>query len=193
MGKRKHLDKIEDLFKRSVVLDFKSIQRIIGVNGKNYAKLLINNLLKKGKINRLAKGCYTSHNEISLTVFCFKPSYIGLQSALSYHKLWDQATIPIILTTRKVRTGIRKVLGGNVYIRRLNKKKFFGFEYSKEGEYYLPYSDIEKTFIDMFLYRQKMSKETSLEIKKRIDRRKLKNYIKAYPKRFQKIVLKKLE
>lgn len=31
-------------------------------------------------------------------MFCFKPAYLGLQSALSHHRLCDQATVPIILT-----------------------------------------------------------------------------------------------
>lgn len=137
-------------------------------------------MLKKGKIKKLGKGYYTIHNEISLSVFCFKPAYLGLQSALSYHGLWEQETIPVILTIKKVRLGVRKSLEQNIFVRHIDKKFFFGFNYFKDGLVYLPYSDIEKTFIDMVIFRQNISDEVLQEIKMRIDKKKLNKYLKAY-------------
>ena len=118
-----------------------------------------------------------------LSVFCFKPAYIGLQDALSFHNLWEQETIPIILTTRKLRQGIRKILGLNVMIRRIGSKYFFGFEYQKDGDFYFPYSDIEKTFIDMIYFKENISEEVIAEFKKRLDKNKLKRYLKIYQKK----------
>lgn len=103
-------------------------------------------MLKKGKINRIGKGIYTKHNEISLAVFSFKPAYLGLQSALSYHRIWEQETIPIIITTKKVRRGIRSVMGKNILLRNMDKKYFFGLEYIEEGGFYIPYSDLENSY-----------------------------------------------
>jgi len=188
MGKRKHLDKIERLFSNNLVVDSKSVSRIIGSKKNNYAKLLLHNLLKKGKIISLAKGFYTAKNDVSLAVFCFKPSYLGLQSALSFHKLWEQETIPVIITSNKVRTGIRKVAGKNIYIRRANKKYLFGFEYYRES-FYLPYSDIEKTLIDMIVFKQSIPEETLTEIIKNLDIKKLNRYLKCYPENYKKRVL----
>jgi len=188
MGKRKHLDKIERLFENNLVVDSKSVFRIIGSKKNNYTRLLLHNLLKKGKIISLAKGFYTAKNDVSLAVFCFKPSYLGLQSALSYHKLWEQETIPIIITSKKVRPGIRKIAGKNLCIRRISKKYLFGFEYYKES-FYLPYSDIEKTLIDMVVFKQKISKETLQEIIKTLDIKKLSRYLKHYPGNYKKIIL----
>ena len=34
-----------------------------------------------------------------------------------------------------------------VKIKRIDKTLFFGFDYYKQGEFYLPYSDKEKTII----------------------------------------------
>ena len=100
MGKQIHLEKIEALFEKSPILDFKSLERIIGKSkNSNYAKLLVYNLLKKGKIKKIGKVVYTKHNEISLEVFSFKPAYLGLQSALSRYGIWEQETIPVIITT----------------------------------------------------------------------------------------------
>jgi predicted transcriptional regulator of viral defense system len=191
MGKEKYQKEIEALFEKSPVVGFDSIERIIQSkkNVGQYAKQLIRNMLKKGKIKRLAKGYYTSRDESSLAVFCFKPAYLGLQDALSFHELWEQETIPIIITSRKIRQGIRKILGMNVLIRRIDKKYLFGFEYEKQGNFFLPYSDIEKTFIDMVYFNEKISEEAKENIIKIINKKKLNLYLKGYAKKFRKRVL----
>ena len=187
MGKEKYLGEIEDLFKKSPVVSYKSIERLIKnkKNVKQYSKQLVRNLLLKGKIKKLAKGCYTSFDDASLAVFCFKPAYLGLQDALSAHNLWEQETIPIIITARKARNGIRKIMGANVLIRRIDKKYFFGFDYADSGNYHLPYSDIEKTFVDMVYFKERLSDETIKEIKKRLSKSRLNSYLKAYPKKIR--------
>ena len=76
MGTQIHLKKIEDLFKKSPVVDYKSIERIVGKSKKSsYAKLLVHNLIKNGKIKKIGKGIYTQYNEISLAVFSFNIIY----------------------------------------------------------------------------------------------------------------------
>ena len=191
MGKEKYQKEIENLFKKSFVVDVGSVKRIVKKTGvvKQYTKQLIRNMILKGKIKRLTKGYYTLHNDISLAVFCFKPAYFGLQDAISFHNLWEQETIPVIITARRVRPGIRKVLDANVMVRRINKKYFFGFDYFREGDFYLPYSDLEKTFIDMVYFKEKLSKEAIKSFQSKIDRKKLKSYLKVYSKRFRQQVL----
>ena len=190
MGKEKYQKDIESLFNKSPVVSFSSISRIIKKEKrfKQYQKQLIRNLLSKGKIKKLAKGYYTIHNDPSLIVLCFKPGYLGLQAALSSHNLWEQETIPIIITTRKVRSGIRKIIGMNVLIRRIDKKYLFGFDYFKDGEFWLPYSDKEKTLIDMVYFKEKLSKEALKNLIKNIDRKKLNLYLKIYPESVGKAV-----
>jgi len=177
MGKQIYLEKVRELFKRSPVLDFKSVERIIGQKKGSYAKLLVSNLLKRGEIKKIGKGVYTKHDEVSLSVYAFAPAYLGLQCALSFHGVWEQETIPVILTIKKVKRGIRKTLGTSILLRNIDKKYLFGFEYLKEGDFYLPYSDLEKTFIDMFLFNQKIDNLTLRKIKNKIDRKKLKSYL----------------
>src|SRR3989338_9098421 len=156
MGKKKYSEEIGALFKKSPVVDSNSILRIIRNRKKvsQYNKQLIRNLLLAGKIRRLAKGCYTMYDDPSLAVFCFKPAYLGLQDALSMHNLWEQETIPIIITARKVRQGIRSIMGVNVLIRRIDKRYFFGYEHKNYGDFYFPVSDVEKTFIDMAYFNE---------------------------------------
>lgn len=179
MGKEKYQKKIMELFEKSQIVSSTSIRMI--TRNREYTKQLIRNLIQKGKIRKLAKGCYTKKDELSLIVFCIKPAYLGLQDALSMHNLWEQETIPLVITTRKARQGLRNADGGNVIIRRIDKKYFFGYKYIKQGELYLPYSDLEKTFIDMVYFKQNLSKETLKNIKKRINKTKLMKYLKNYP------------
>lgn len=190
MGKQKYQEPVAELFKKSPVVEYKSIERIVKSrsNSEQYAKQLIRNLVLSKKIKKLAKGFYTVYNDASLAVFCFK-GYLGLQDALSIYNLWEQETVPIIITTKNVRQGIRNILGSNVLVRKLDKKYFFGFNYIKHENFYLPYSDIEKTFIDLIYFRQKIDQETLKNIKDKINRTKLKNYLKVYPKRISKKIL----
>ena len=195
MGKIKYLREVEDLLIKTPVVRFSSIERIVNKknNIKQYAKQLVRNLIKKGKIKKLVKGFYTYYDDPSLTVFCFKPAYLGLQDALSFHDLWEQETIPIIITSNNVRPGNRKVLETNIQIRRVNKKYLFGFDYFKEGDFYFPYSDIEKTLIDMVYFKERLSSEAIRNFKNKINLKKLKKYLKIYPERIKKRILKLLE
>ena len=189
MGKSKHLIKVLALFEKSPVVDFKSIERIIHAKKNNYAKLLVSYLIKREVIKKIAKGCYTKYNDSGLVVLCFSPGYLGLQSALSMHGLWEQETIPVVITSKKVRTGLRNVLGGNALIRRAQRNFIFGVEYMQDGKFYLPYSDVEKTFIDMIVFKQKMSEEVAKMFIKAIDEKKLKRYLRVYSSKIKKRVM----
>ena len=190
MGKQIYLEKIDSLFEKSPVVDFKSIKRVMDKEKNNYTKLLIHNLIKKGRIKKIGKGVYTKYNDLSLAVFSFKPAYIGLQSALSCYGVWEQETTPIIITTKRVRRGVRSLMGGNIFLRNIDKKYFFGLEYKEEGNFYLPYSDLEKTFIDMVVFNQKIDKEVLKKIKNKINKSKLLNYLKRYPLKIRERVMK---
>lgn len=187
MEKKKHLEKVESLFEKSPVVEYKSVKNIVG---SNYAKLLIHNLLKEKKIYKIGKGVYTKHNENSLAVYSFKPSYLGLQSALSYYGLWEQETIPVVLTIKKIRTGLRDINGSNVLIRNIDKKFFFGYNYVKDGSFYYPYSDLEKTLIDLIMFNKKLDKELIKKFKKKIDINKLTKYLAMYNIKFREKVVK---
>lgn len=190
MGKIKYINEIREFFKKSPVVDIESLKKFITKKNKNYIYLLINNLLKKKEIRKITKGFYSVYEDPSLIVFCFKPAYLGLQNAMSFHNLWEQETNPVVVTTRNLRKGVRKVFDRNVVIRKIDKKYFFGFDYCKDGDFYFPYSDIERTFIDMIYFKQPLDEEIIKNFKEKINRKKLKGYLKKYPKRFRKRVEK---
>ena len=174
-------------------MSLRSLERVVGVSGKNratnnYAKLVVANLLKKGVIQKLAKGCYTNRNDAGLAVLCFQPAYLGLQSALSFHGLWEQETIPVIITATKARQGRRSVLGMNVVLHRIQHTLVFGVTYELDGEQYLPCSDIEKTFLDLLYFKQNISGEVLMQFRKKVDRKKLMRYVLRYPETVRKQV-----
>ncbi|MFH1365369.1 MAG: hypothetical protein ABIH28_02185 [archaeon] len=195
MGKQKYQKQIEELLKKSPVVSYNSIERVVNNKKKvsQYSKQLVRNLILNGKLKKLAKGFYTIHDDPSLVVFCLNPSYLGLQDSLSQNSLWEQETIPVVITSRKVRQGLRKINGSNVLIRTIKKEYVFGIDYKKSGSFYLPYSDVEKTLIDMVYFKQKMSKEVLSSIKKKINKIKLFLYLKKYPKKMRLRIIKQVE
>jgi predicted transcriptional regulator of viral defense system len=184
------VDKIREYSGRTPVFDTRSIAMLVG--DAEYAYLALSRLLKSGEIRRLTRGYYTSSSDPSVLVYCLKPAYLGLQDAMSFHNLWEQETNPIILTARKARPGTRKVLGGNVIIRRLSPKHFFGYEYLRQGDLLLPVSDVEKTFIDMAYFRE-LRKDTLKPFRSRMDMGKLRGYLRRYDRRFAGKVLGMVE
>ena len=108
MGKQKYQNYVKELIEKSPVVDMGSIKRIIRhkKNIKQYHKQLVRNLLLKGKIKKITKGYYSIYEDPSLIVFCFKPSYLGLQDALSAHNLWEQEAIPVVVTVVSENTAL---------------------------------------------------------------------------------------
>ncbi len=178
MGKIKHLPKIKKLLKDSQVFSVKDVVRIVGK--KEYAYLLVHNLYKKGEIKRIAKGFYSWSDDPTLAVFYLRPAYLGLQEALSLYGLWEQETVPVIITSKKKRVGIRKVFNNNIFVRRINRKYFFGIDYIKYHNFFVPVSDVEKTLIDFVYFKEAINKEVLKKMSKQINSRKLNRYLKKY-------------
>ncbi len=155
---------------------------------KDYLRVFIHNLLKKGKIKRITKGVYTFMDEVEVVGFAFSPFYYGLQEALSLRNLWEQETNPIVITPRKVRSGLRVFQGRNFLVKKINRKMFFGFEMIKYYDFWIPVSDIEKTLIDFVYFRQPLSKEVVTEMKKKIRPKIMKQYLVRCPKYLSKRV-----
>lgn len=195
MGKEKYRKDILALFAKSPVVHISSLARIITSRKQvtQYVKRSVHSLRRQGKIQQLTKGWYTTRDDITLAVFCFQPAYFGLQDALRFHRLWEQETIPVIVTMKQARPGIRTVLGKNVLLRRIEKKYFFGLVHDYQQDVAVPYSDLEKTFIDFFYFRERLRDDVFSLFLKKMDRKKLRTYLQYYPKRFREHVLSALD
>lgn len=186
MGKIKYMNQVMDLFKKSPVVGFASIKKV--VKSEAYAKLVIHNLTVQKRIFRIAKGVYTIHDNPELAIFALQPAYFGLQDALSFHNLWEQETIPVIVTARRVRAGLRTVLGSNVLVKRLDKKLLFGYDYVQRGNLAYPYATVEKTLIDMLYFKEHLDKKVFKTIMSQLNRKKLHAYLKKYDAKMRKRV-----
>lgn len=184
MGRIVYLNKLREFLKKTPVFRAKDVELV--VKNRNYSYLALHNLVKRGEIRRVTKGWYSIYDDPIVSVFCFKPAYIGLQEALSLHKLWEQETNVIIVTARKVRTGIREFLGNNVILHKIDQKYFFGFDYVKYGDLFIPVSDMEKTLIDLIYFNEIPGEDIIKEIKRKIEKEKLKKYLKKYTPEFRK-------
>jgi len=144
---------------------------------RGYISHLLSNLVKKGDLDRIGRGTYTFLKDSSASGFAFSPFYYGLQDALSIRGVWDQGTNPIIITPRKVRQGTRQVMGTNVIVRRISPRIFFGFEIVKYHGTAVPVSDLEKTLIDFAHFKEPIHPDVLLEMKKRLRKDMLKDYL----------------
>ncbi|MBI4015826.1 MAG: hypothetical protein HY362_03870 [Candidatus Aenigmarchaeota archaeon] len=187
MGRIKYIKQIREFLKKTPVATLGDIN--IDVRNKNYSYLLVNNMIKRGELNRIKKGFYSLQDDPTLAVFCYRPAYLGLNEALSIHNLWEQETVTIIVTAQKVKHRKVMVFENKVFLHRIKPKYLFGFEMIKQGDFYFPVSDIEKTLIDFVYFNQYLDKETIREFRKRIDREKLNDYLKSYPAILRKRVL----
>ncbi len=149
--------------------------------GSSYYKIFMHNMVKSGKVFPIMRGHYTLYNDPMMAGFAFSPFYYGMETALTYYKLWDYMTPISIVTTNRIKAGSIELLGRNATVRRIQKNKFFGYAMVQYGNsVYIPMADIEKTLIDSVYFRARFSKAVYAAIKKKIDMKKLEAYLKRY-------------
>lgn len=179
----KYTDYLREHFANNYVFTISELRVVFSAKkiSNEYLRLIIHNLLSSGELKHITKGVYTFSDDVEVVGFAFKPFYYGLQEALSIRNLWEQETNPVVITPRKVRSGLRNFEGRNYLIRRVNRSLFFGFEMQKYGDLWIPVSDIEKTLIDFVYFREPLSRQALKEISRKIDRKKLDSYLKKSP------------
>ncbi len=156
---------------------------------QRYLKLMINHLIKKREIKRITKGVYTFHNDMAVIGFAYRPFYYGMEDALSYRNLWTQSTNPVIMTTNGVREGLRKFDGANYLVKRVKVEHFFGFDFIKHYDMWLPVSDPEKTLIDLVFYRHGVRRDALDSIREVVNDNKLQSYLKIYSRSMRNKVM----
>ena len=155
---------------------------------EGYYKVVLNNLVRSGRIYRITRGQYSFYDEIQYVGFAFKPFYYGLQDALPIRNIWEQETNPVIITPRRVRSGIRIFQGRSYLIRWIERSMFFGYSLVEYGDFFIPVADAEKTLIDMVYYHEFMPEEVKDEILKAVKKEKLQEYILMLPEYLRKRV-----
>lgn len=184
----KYKKELYEKFSKSKVFSLRDVRILFKDKNisKDYSKCLVSNLKTSNNIYKITKGKYTFQDDIICAGFAFTPFYYGLQEALSLHNLHEQETNLVIITTNKIKPGVRQIMNTNVCLRRIDPKYFFGFDFIKYYDIEIPVSDVEKTLIDFVYYKEPLSKDVINNIKKILNRSKLKKYLLKYPNHIKK-------
>ncbi|MFH0973850.1 MAG: type IV toxin-antitoxin system AbiEi family antitoxin domain-containing protein [Candidatus Micrarchaeota archaeon] len=183
----KYSEKFIERFRKRATFTTGDAKRFLVSLGAScgYASVFLSNAVKRGTVKRLAHGVYSFQSEpdSSLAEAAFSPAYHGLQDALSIHGLWEQETIPVLVTPRRVKQGVRCIAGGKILVRRIARKMFFGFESVRVhgGESWTRVSDVEKTLIDFVYFKAPLGGEALTEIAGRLNEKKLGEYLARSP------------
>lgn len=190
----KYLKEIRSYFKNLPAFTLLDIKKFLNEKkpSAGYIRLMMYKLIEKGEIKRISKGIYTYKTDAQVVGFAFTPFYYGLQDALSLRNLWEQESNPVVITPRKVRSGLRIFETNNYLVRRISRKMFFGFEMIKYYDFWIPVSDAEKTLIDFIYFKEHLDKSTIKEIFKTINKTKLHKYLKKCSYRIREKILEML-
>src|SRR3990167_6157972 len=111
----KYTKAIRERFRSKPVFSLNELRTFLSKSGisDSYLRLLVHNMQKSGELKRITSGKYTFADEMQVVGLAYAPYYYGLQDALSLHNLWEQETVPVVITTRKARGGKREFLGNN--------------------------------------------------------------------------------
>ena len=136
------------------VFTLSDIRRLSVSKDKDYAKLIVNRLIKRDLIRKVARNVYTTKSYIySIASHITYPSYISFWSASSFLGYTEQ-----ILKTIQVVVGrkVKNVKFDNYLIKFISLKKMYGYKKIQinRGEIFIV--EDEKLLIDCFLRYKEM-------------------------------------
>lgn len=155
---------------------------------KNYYKIFMHNMIKSKRAFTVRRGYYTLYDDPMIAGFAFSPFYYGMETSLTYYKLWDYMTPISIITTHRIRKSSIELLGRNANIRKIQRDKFFGYSMVQYKDMYIPMADVEKTLIDSVYLHSRFSKQVYVAMAKKISKKKLDSYLKHYSRIIKKQV-----
>lgn len=148
----------------------------------DYSRKMISLMLKRGELYRITKGHYTLERNLTIAGYAFKPFYYGLGYVLTHYGLSEQGYNLEIITTKKVREGVRVIFGLNVVVFRIPQGLFFGYRDVPDETFHYYMSDIEKTLLDLIYFDQVVEDYVYKNIFREINRDRIANYLGHYDK-----------
>lgn len=153
-------------------------------------QVTLSRMVRSGKLYCVTKGIFSVTDKAEISGFAFTPFYYGGLSALMIRGLIDDQVAMEIMTTKVVRKKNVNLFNHkvSVVLHHLPNRLYFGFDHVTYGNVLLPVSDPEKTLIDLFFYKIKLSLQDYSELLKAVNRNKINSYLRRYDKHTQKAV-----
>jgi len=155
----KEIEIIDKLEEKSV-FSVQDIQRMGGFS-REYAKLVLNRLVKRKLIKKVTRNVYTVQKDILVIASNLKiPSYVSFWSASSYYGFTEQILNTVyVACTRK----IKQIAFEGYNIKFVEVKDFFGYKKIKteHGEIFIVNN--EKLLIDSLLHFKEMGNFDEIE------------------------------
>ena len=180
-------------FKNFKTFTFNDVRMVLNVKKEISDKTIqvtLSRMIKSKKLYKITKGIFSLEKRDDIAGFAFSPFYYGGLAALMIRDMLDNQVKIEIMTTRRVKRSFVEIYGGDsaVVLHHIPKKYYFGFEDVKYGNLTIPVSNPEKTLIDLFYYRKKLSMQDYAEVLKHIKMGILAKYLKVYDRRTAKAV-----
>jgi predicted transcriptional regulator of viral defense system len=178
------------LYKKKVSLfGINDAKKVFAISKDNTVYKLLQRLEKKNIIKRIENGKYlfsfTEVSDFEIANFLFSPSYISLESALSFYGILSQ--FPYTITSVTSKKSKRVVYEDKEYeFVHIESKYFYGF--LKKDRFLI--ASPEKALIDMLYFMAKKLRSIPME---ELDLSKInKKYLLNMAKKYDYIPLKKL-
>jgi len=183
--------------KRFKIFTTSDFAKLLGIS-KRKATLLLTRNTRKQYFTRLIKGVYCLTGDLpstfSIANAVLRPSYISLDTALSYYKMIPETIYSVTsITTRHSRSII--ISNMEYKYHQLAKKLYFGIRPIKENDSYIFMAEKEKALLDYlyFVANGKRVYNDRLSVKT-IDKKRFSVYQQEFKKNIKnKFLLKKLE
>jgi predicted transcriptional regulator of viral defense system len=163
---------------------------------------LVNKLTKNGWLYRIKKGVYSINSLESrgfLGIPAFKiaqvlvsDSYISFESALGYHRMFDQMLIDVISVSLK-QHNYKTIQGINYRYVKVKESLFFGWEECSFDGYVVKIATKEKAILDLLAFKRNVYTidlllEKMREYKKSLNFHTLQKLSLQYSKTIQKVI-----
>lgn len=161
----KELNLVENLiFKYGVIVNFEQVFNELKDHlGRQETRNLIAKLTENGWLVRIKKGVYfiatlesrgiANISEFIISQILVEDSYISFESALQYHKVFDQHLRTIISVSLKQKK--EKEIQGTIYSYiKTSQKNYYGWENVPIEERMVKMATLEKAILDMLAFRR---------------------------------------
>jgi predicted transcriptional regulator of viral defense system len=125
----------------------KDLKDLLNIQNRRTFEETIKRLEREKILTKIERGKYiktnSEHSKFGISQFIYQPSYISLETALSYYGLVDQ--LPFEITAVSTKKSIEKEFEGQIYsYKKINKELFIG--YRKEEDFLIAFP--EKAIFD---------------------------------------------